>query len=107
MVSNAHPSPGLRRPESVTREDWNQSLARPVPVSGSRRRYMGSCVLLDVKSGTVGGRLAHALADQDEPVRVVHEAVEDVHPGHPAFSEPDHGDYINSILALFSAVNAH
>ena len=30
--------------------------------SGSVDGFMRSCVLLDVKSGTLGGRLAHALA---------------------------------------------
>jgi hypothetical protein len=38
---------------------------------------MGSCVLLDVKSGTLGGHLAHALALECQPVRVVHEPIED------------------------------
>ena len=38
---------------------------------------MRSCVLLDVKSGTIGGRLAHALALECHPMRVVHEPVED------------------------------
>ena len=38
---------------------------------------MGSCVLLDVKSGTFGGSFAHALALEGEPVRVVHEPIED------------------------------
>ena len=31
----------------------------------------GSCGLLDVKSGTLGGHLAHALALECQPVRVV------------------------------------
>ena len=38
---------------------------------------MGSCVLLDVKSGTLGGRFSHALALECEPVRIVHEPIED------------------------------
>ena len=38
---------------------------------------MRSCVLLDVKSGTLGGGLAQAFALECQPVRVVHEPVED------------------------------
>ena len=38
---------------------------------------MGSCVLLDVKSGTLGGHFSHALALECQPVRVVHEPIED------------------------------
>ena len=38
---------------------------------------MSSCVLFDVKSGAVGGGLAHTLSVQGEPVRIVHEAIED------------------------------
>jgi hypothetical protein len=37
---------------------------------------MGSCVLLAVKPGSFGGRFSHALALECQPVRVVHEAVE-------------------------------
>ena len=33
-------------------------LSTAAPVDG----FMGSCVLLDVKSGTLGGQFAHALA---------------------------------------------
>jgi hypothetical protein len=38
---------------------------------------MGSCVLLDVKSATLGGHLTHTLALEGQPVRVVHEPIED------------------------------
>ena len=38
---------------------------------------MGSCVLLDVKPGTLGGRFSHALALEGEPMRIVHEPIED------------------------------
>ena len=38
---------------------------------------MGSCVLLDVKSGTLGGRFSHAFALECQPVRVMHEPIED------------------------------
>jgi hypothetical protein len=38
---------------------------------------MSSCVLFDVKSGTVGSGFAHALALEGDAVRVVHEAIED------------------------------
>ena len=38
---------------------------------------MSSCVLFDVKSGALGGGLAHALSVQGKPVRIVHQAVED------------------------------
>src|SRR5450759_1131435 len=38
---------------------------------------MGSCVLLDVKSGTLGGHFAHALALECQPVRIVYEPIED------------------------------
>ncbi len=38
---------------------------------------MGSRALLDVKSGTIGGGLAHALAFECQPVRVVHDPIED------------------------------
>jgi hypothetical protein len=38
---------------------------------------MGSCVLLNVKSGTLAGRFSHALALECQPVRVVHEPIED------------------------------
>jgi hypothetical protein len=45
---------------------------------------MGSCVLLAVKSGTVSGHFAHALALERQPVRVVHEPIEDrAGIGHP------------------------
>ena len=37
---------------------------------------MGSCVLLDVKSGAFGGDLSHAFALEGEPVGVVDEPVE-------------------------------
>ena len=33
--------------------------------------------MFDVKSGAVGGGLAHTLSVQGEPVRIVHEAIED------------------------------
>jgi len=38
---------------------------------------MSSCVLFDVKSGALGGHLAHALALKRQPVRVVYEPIED------------------------------
>ena len=38
---------------------------------------MGSCVLLGVKSVTLGGRFSHALALEREPVRVVYKPIED------------------------------
>src|SRR5579863_896500 len=38
---------------------------------------MGSCVLLDVKSGAFGGGLSQAFALEGQPVSVVHEPVED------------------------------
>ena len=38
---------------------------------------MGSRSGLGVKSGPLGGRLAHALALECEPVRVVYEPIED------------------------------
>ena len=38
---------------------------------------MGSRSGLGVKSGTLGGGFAHALALEGDPVRVVHEAIED------------------------------
>jgi len=38
---------------------------------------MGSCVLLDVKSGTLGGGLTQTVALERQPVSVVHEPVED------------------------------
>ena len=38
---------------------------------------MGSCVLLAVKSVTVSGHFAHALSLECQPVRVVHEPIED------------------------------
>src|SRR5450756_1896057 len=38
---------------------------------------MGSCVLLAVKSGTASGHFTHALALECQPVRVVHEPIED------------------------------
>ena len=37
---------------------------------------MGSCVLLDVKSGTFGGSFSHAFALEGEPMGVVHEPIE-------------------------------
>lgn len=37
---------------------------------------MGSCILLNVKSGTLGGTLAHALAGEVHAVSVVHQPVE-------------------------------
>lgn len=37
---------------------------------------MGSCALLAVKPGSFCGRFSHALALECQPVRVVHEAVE-------------------------------
>ena len=45
--------------------------------SGSRRRLHGVMRPVDVKSGALGGGFAHALAVEGEPVRVVHEPVED------------------------------
>ena len=38
---------------------------------------MGSCDLADVKSGALGGGLAHAVAVERQPVSVVDEPVED------------------------------
>jgi hypothetical protein len=38
---------------------------------------MGSCVLLAVKSGTASGHFTHALALECQPVRVMHEPIED------------------------------
>src|SRR6266436_3509297 len=38
---------------------------------------MGSCVLLGVKSGALGGGLSQAVALERQPVSVVHEPVED------------------------------
>ena len=49
MVANAPRSSGLRRPESITREDWNQSLARPVPVNGTTLQ-----TLADVRARILG-----------------------------------------------------
>ena len=49
MVSNAHPSPGLRRPASITREDWNRQLARPVPINGTTL-----ATLADVRARLLG-----------------------------------------------------
>ena len=38
---------------------------------------MGSCVLLDVKSGALGGGLSQAVALERQPMRVMHQPVQD------------------------------
>ena len=68
MVSNAHPAPGLRRPESIIREDWNRRLARPVLVNGTTLQ-----TLADVRARILGlsARRRGSLAWQHAAVLLV------------------------------------